>query len=378
MAQVINDSLIQRKTKLTQDTTFIEETLGSLNDYVLLGRSGLRVSPLCLGTETFGEQWGIGTNYEGSKEVFDYYFENGGNFIDTSNNYNFGESERFLGKLIAEKRSQIVVSTKYSTNVTASLPNTRFVPNAGGNHRKSLVQNLDESLKRLGIGYIDVLYLHAYGFRTPIEEIMRSLDDSVRTELRGWSRFIALQTRYNLLNRSMEFDLQPACAELDIGISPWGCVAEGFLTGKYTRKSISNIKNKSGRYPSILRLANVKRNWEILDEVINIATEIKKSPAQIALNWILQKPGVTSPVFGARTKAQIIENLKALDFKLTPDQMARLDSISQPKEIPFPNTMFPQIDKLGGGDKIQLPEKFKYAWNLGRNKIYYLSSKSKL
>ncbi|CAG8806797.1 29847_t:CDS:10 [Gigaspora margarita] len=369
MAQVITDSSIQRKTKLTQDTTFIEEKLGSLNDYVLLGRSGLRVSPLCLGTETFGEQWGIGTNYEGSKEVFDYYFENGGNFIDTSNNYNFGESERFLGKLIAEKRSQIVVATKYSSNVTASLPNTRFVPNAGGNHRKSLVQNLDESLKRLGIGYIDILYLHAYGFRTPIEEIMRSLDDSVRS---GKVYSISHSCSYKIaINNMLLFIVK-------IGISPWGCVAEGFLTGKYTRKSICNLKNKSGRYPSILRLANVKRNWEILDEVINLATEIKKSPAQIALNWILQKPGVTSPVIGARTKAQIIENLKALDFKLTPDQMARLDSISQPKEIPFPNTMFPQIDKLGGGDKIQLPEKFKPAWNLSRNKIYYLSSKSKL
>ncbi|RIB00970.1 NADP-dependent oxidoreductase domain-containing protein [Gigaspora rosea] len=114
MAQVISDRSVQRKVKSIQDTTYIEETLGALNDYVLLGRSGLRVSPLCLGTETFGEQRGIGTNYEGSKEVFDYYFENGGNFVDTSNNYNFGESERFLGKLIAEKRSQIVVATKYS------------------------------------------------------------------------------------------------------------------------------------------------------------------------------------------------------------------------------------------------------------------------
>ncbi|KAF0484067.1 aldo/keto reductase [Gigaspora margarita] len=338
MAQVISDRLVQRKVKSIQDTTYIEETLGALNDYVLLGRSGLRVSPLCLGTETFGEQWGIGTNYEGSKEVFDYYFENGGNFVDTSNNYNFGESERFLGKLIAEKRSQIVVATKYSANVTASMNNTRFAPNAGGNHRKSLVQSLDESLKRLGIGYVDIIYVHAYAFRTPIEEIMRSLDDSVRSgkvlyiavsdspswmisrantmaELRGWSQFLALQTRYNLLNRSMEFDLQPACAELNIGICPWGCVAEGFLTGKYTKKSVNNLKNKNGRYPSILRLANVERNWEILDEVINIAAEVKKSPAQVALNWILQKPGVTSPVIGARTKAQVIENLKALEFK---------------------------------------------------------------
>ncbi|CAG8807354.1 34370_t:CDS:2, partial [Gigaspora margarita] len=276
-AQVITDSSIQGKTKLTQDTTFIEETLGSLNDYVLLGRSGLRLSPLCLGTE----------------------------------------SECFLEKLIAEKCR---------------------------NHRNSLVQNLVESLKRLGIGYIDILYFHAYGFCTPIEEIMHSLNDSVRgnkvlyiaisdapssiisctntiAELRSWSQFIALQTRYNLLNRPIEVDLHPGCTELDAyysyDLASDESLGAKFLTEKYTKKSISNLKNKSGCYPSILHLSNLKRNWKILDEVINIATEIlklKKSPAQIILNWILQKPGVISPVFGARTKAQIIENLKILDF----------------------------------------------------------------
>ncbi|CAG8444754.1 22226_t:CDS:2 [Gigaspora rosea] len=193
------------KNESIQDTTYIEEALGALDDYVLLGRSGLRVPPLCLGTETFGEQLGIGTS---SKEVFDYY---GGNFIDTSNNYNFVESERFLGKLIAEKHSQIVVDTKNSgiyVYFRFTMNSVRKEPGKvgpglldqkfdwflvwlkdGGNHRKSLVQSLDESLKRLGIGYVDILYVHAYAFRTPIEEIMRSLDDSLRS---GKALYIAV------------------------------------------------------------------------------------------------------------------------------------------------------------------------------------------
>ncbi|CAG8493321.1 3775_t:CDS:2, partial [Gigaspora rosea] len=216
---------------MAQDSTDVKDTIGDLDDYVLLGRSGLRISPLCLGTMTFGEKFGFGTNYEGSKEVFDCYFEKGGNFIDTANVYNYGESEQFLKELIADKRSQVVLATKYSC----------------GNHRKSLTENVNESLKRLGTGYIDLLYVHIWDFRTPIEEVMRSLDDVVRSgkvlyvdapawvvssanmlaDLRGWSRFIGLQTRYNLLDRSLEFDLQPACAEYDVGIIPWGCVAEG-------------------------------------------------------------------------------------------------------------------------------------------------------
>ncbi|RIB24422.1 NADP-dependent oxidoreductase domain-containing protein [Gigaspora rosea] len=322
-AYAFNSAYRTEKNESIQDTTYIEEALGALDDYVLLGRSGLRVPPLCLGTETFGEQLGIGTS---SKEVFDYY---GGNFIDTSNNYNFVESERFLGKLIAEKHSQIVVDTKnsgiyvyfrFTMNSVRKEPGKRmllhqcqtldFAPNAGGNHRKSLVQSLDESLKRLGIGYVDILYVHAYAFRTPIEEIMRSLDDSLRS---GKALYIAVSDSPSWM------------------ISCANTLAE-------------------------LR-ANNEKNWEIF-EVIKIAAEVKKSPAQAEFNWILQKPGVTSPIIGARTKDQIIENLKSLEFKLTPEQMARLDSIFQSKAIPFPNTMFPQIQNQWVVIKFKCPKIF--------------------
>ncbi|KAF0530778.1 aldo/keto reductase [Gigaspora margarita] len=344
---------------MAQDSTDVKDTIGALDDYVLLGRSGLRISPLCLGAMTFGEKFGLGTNYEGSKEVFDCYFEKGGNFIDTANVYNYGESEQFLKELIADKRSQVVLATKYSSNPTS------MAQNVNGNHRKSLTENVNESLKRLGTGYIDLLYVHIWDFRTPIEEVMRSLDDVVRSgkvlyvaisdapawvvsganmlaDLRGWSRFIGLQTRYNLLDRSLEFDLQPACAEYDVGIIPWGCVAEGFLTGKHTRESIAEKASDTGNYrnSALIKTAKKEQNWKILDEVIAIATEIKKSPVQVALNWMSQKPGITAPLVGARTKAQLVENLKALEFKLTPEQMARLDAVSAPNDIPFPYSMY--------------------------------------
>ncbi|CAG8531573.1 14215_t:CDS:10, partial [Gigaspora rosea] len=291
---------------MAQDSKDIKDTIGALDDYVLLGRSGLRISPLCLGTMTFGESFGLGSNYEESKQVFDYYFEKGGNFFDTANVYNFGESEQFLKDYIADKRSQVVLATKYSLNAGSMGSKVKFNPNAGGNHRKSLAENVDESLKRLGTGYIDLLYVHIWDFRTPIEEVMRSLDDVVRSgkvfyvaisdapawvvssgnmlaDLRGWSRFIGLQTRYNLLDRSLEFDLQPACAEYDVGIIPWGCVAEGFLTGKYTRESVAekiNDNKSKFRSSSIGRAAKKEQNWKILDEVIAIAAEVKRTPVQ--------------------------------------------------------------------------------------------------
>ncbi|CAG8781724.1 45572_t:CDS:10, partial [Gigaspora margarita] len=397
---------------MAQDSTVIKETIGALDDYVLLGRSGLRVSPLCLGTVTFGEKFGLGSNFEESKKVFDYYYEKGGNFFDTANAYNFGESEEFLGKYVADKRSHVVIATKYAgmpiwlllhnenslfniylpfihkiykENASALMPNPRYNPNAGGNHRKCLAENLDESLKRLGTGYIDIMYVHVWEFRTPIEEVMRSLDDVVRSgkvlyvalsdapawvlsrantmaELRGWSQFIGLQTRYNILNRSMECDIQTACAELDVGIVPWGCIAEGFLTGKYTRESAANLMTSdnmnSQRFNSVKRSAANEQNWKILDEITAIAAETKRSPAQVALNWISQKPGITSPLIGARTKDQLVDNLGALEFKLTPEQMARLDDISAPKEIPFPYSIYSNLEKYVGKG-IQIPAKYK-------------------
>ncbi|RIA85479.1 aldo/keto reductase [Glomus cerebriforme] len=372
---------------MAQDTTNIK-TIKALDDYVLLGRSGLRVSPLCLGAATFGESMGIGANKDDSKKVFDLYYEKGGNFFDTANIYNFGDSERFLGDYVSDKRSNVVIATKYSSirptfvpHGNAIVPNEgRYNPNAGGNHRKCLVESIDDSLKRLNMSYIDILYVHFYEYRTPIEEFMRSLDDVIRSgkvlyiavsdipswalsrantiaELRGWSPFIGLQTRYNLLDRSLEFDLQPACAELDIGIIPWGIVAEGFLTGKYSREHDTGSKT-DWRSIAFNMHSKVEKNWKILDEVKAISEEIGRSPVQIAMNWVHQKPGITSPIIGARTVAQLEENLKSLEFKLTPEQMKRLDEVSKPTEYPFPQSFTDHINR-SLGKNIEVPRRFE-------------------
>ncbi|GES99361.1 aldo/keto reductase [Rhizophagus clarus] len=230
----------------------------ALDDYVLLGRSGLRVSPLCLNTSTFGEQWEVGINKEESKKVFDLYYENGGNFF---------------------------------ANTTATQKDERFNPNFGGNHQKSLIENLDESLKRLNMSYVDILYIHAYEFRIPIEEFMRSLDDVVRS---GKVRII-----------------------------PWGVIAEGFLAGKYTKESAkSEIRGQS-----VARHSKVEKSWKILDEVITVSKEINRSPVRFA---------------------QLEENLKSLEFKLTPEQMKRLDEASRPAEIPFPYSFVSSYDRFLG------------------------------
>ncbi|CAB4441402.1 unnamed protein product [Rhizophagus irregularis] len=377
---------------MAQDSTSPVKTTKALDDYVLLGRSGLRVSPLCLGAMTFGESWGLGATKEESKKVFDLYYEKGGNFFDTSCNYNFGDSERFLGDYVSGKRSDVVIATKYTCNNTFMQKERRFNPNFGGNHRKSLVENLDESLKRLNMSYVDILYVHIFEYRTPIEEMMRSLDDVVRSgkvlyvaasdipswaftrgntiaELRGWSPFIGLQARYNLLDRTSEFDLQPACAELGAGIIPWGIIADGFLTGKYTKESTIDVKS-GYRNQAIAGHFKHEQNWKILDEVVAISKEINRSPVQVSLNWIQQKPGVTSPLIGARTVSQLEENLKSLEFKLTPEQMKRLDDVSQPtgREVPFPYSMTDSFDVFIGKN-MQVPNKFASivnTYNYGR------------
>ncbi|CAG8715159.1 8887_t:CDS:2, partial [Racocetra fulgida] len=209
-----------------------------------------------------------------------------------------------------------------------------------GNHRKSLVENLDQSLKRLGTGYIDLMYVHVWEFRTPIEEVMRSLDDVVRS---GKVLYIAISNA-------------PAWV-----LSRANTMAE-------LRESAANLEMpdtmRSQRVNSIKRLAENEQNWKIFDEVTTIAAETKRTPVQIALNWISQKPGITSPLIGARTKAQLIENLGALEFKLTPEQMARLDAVSAPKEIPFPYSIYSNLEKYVGKG-MQIPDKYKPIFMMG-------------
>jgi aryl-alcohol dehydrogenase-like predicted oxidoreductase len=349
--------------------------LTQLNNYRLLGRSGLRVSPLCLGTMTFGTDWNFGADQEESRKIFDLYIERGGNFIDTANNYTNGTSETFLGEFIAQNREHLVLATKYSLNTHPG------DPNAGGNHRKNLVQALEASLKRLKTDYIDIYWLHCWDFLTPIEEVMRALDDLVRagkvlylgisdtpawkvaqantiTDLRGWTPFVAMQVEYNLLERSPERDLIPMAQELNISVLPWSPLAGGLLTGKYSKRPEMAGENSGetvdgGRGNWVTDKLN-DRNTSIADVVQKIAQEIGRSPAQVALNWLLQKNSNIVPIIGARTIKQLEDNLSCLDFILAPEHMDYLDSVSQ-IDLGFPHAFINSEmvkDLISGGTKI--------------------------
>lgn len=372
----------------------VSDRLTALDEYKLLGRSGLRVSPLCLGTMTWGTNWGeMGTDSDESRKVFDRYLEKGGNFFDTANIYQGGSSEKALGEYISGYRSQIVTATKYSLN--AAEVNAQGEHHFGkkiinptpacisGNSRKSMVENLDASLKRMGTGYTDVFYVHIWEYRTPRMEVLRALDDVVRSgkalyiaisdtpawvvsalqveaDIRGFSRFVGLQTRYNLLDRSFEYDLEPCCAEFGLGGIPWGILAEGFLTGKYQK----GADLSGGRASSVETHVDNDQNWEIIDTVRAIAKECGRSPVQVATNWMMQKPSICAPLVGARTLKQLDENLASMEFTLTQDQMERLDKVSdrQPNKhkdkhmVPFPHNYYTYLTSYVTRSKVQFPE----------------------
>jgi aryl-alcohol dehydrogenase-like predicted oxidoreductase len=332
-----------------------------LDDYRLLGRSGIRISPLCLGAMTFGTDWGWGADAQTSRAIFDAYAERGGNFIDTANFYTKGTSERLVGEFIAGDRERFVVATKYTLNTRPGEND----PNAGGNHRKNMVQSVEASLRRLGTDYIDLYWVHAWDFATAVDEVMRGLDDLVRAgkvlalgvsdtpawkvaqantiaELRGWSRFVAIQVAYHLALRDVERDLLPLARELDLAVLAWAPLAGGILTGKYTREDLAaqaeRDRDKTPVDPfdtstRVLRLTEKK--LEIAETVKAVADEIGRSPAQVAINWLCAEPRVI-PMLGARSLAHIEDNLAAIDFVLTEEQRTRLDSVSR-IELGFPH-----------------------------------------
>ena len=307
--------------------------------YKLLGRSGLRVSELALGTMTFGEEWGWGASKEESRRMFDAYAEAGGNFLDTANRYTEGTSEKYVGEFIAPDRDHWIVATKYT------LWMRRDDPNFSGNHRKNMVRALDASLKRLGTDYIDLYWVHAWDFTTPAAEVMRALDDMVRAgkvlhvgisdtpawivsrantlaELRGWSPAVALQLRYSLIDRTAERDLIPMARAMDMAVTPWSILGAGTLTGKYSRGSTP----EEGRARE--GAATDERNLRIADAVVDIAEEIGCTPSQVAVSWVRQQHGVIVPLVGARNLAQLEDNLGALDVTLDAAQLGRLDEVS--------------------------------------------------
>jgi aryl-alcohol dehydrogenase-like predicted oxidoreductase len=325
--------------------------------YKLLGNSGLRVSELALGAMTFGTQdWGV--EKEESFRVYERFREAGGNFIDTANVYSGGRSETFLGEFLAEDRERIVLATKF-TGVTRA----RDV-NAAGNNRKNMMDSVHASLGRLATDYIDLFWVHVRDFTTPIEEVMRGLDDLVRqgkvlyvgisdtpawevsrantlAELRGWTPFVGLQIRYSLLDRAVERELLPMAKQLDLAVTPWDTLGSGVLTGKYNRDP-----EFQGR--AALRGRVKKRDLGIAEEVVKLAEQIGRSPAQVALNWVRQGEGVIVPLVGAKTRDQLDDNLGCLEFTLTEEQKTRLDDASK-IELGFPHDFLAQFKS----DRIQ-------------------------
>ena len=353
----------------------------SLDSYRLLGKSGLRVSPLCLGTMTFGTEMGWGADKEESRRVFDTYVDRGGNFIDTANGYTKGTSETFLGEFMKGRRDRLVVATKYTMNMYPG------DPNGGGNHRKNMKQSLEASLKRLQTDYIDLYWVHIWEFRTPIEEVMRALDDFVRqgkilytgisdapawkiaqantmAELRGWTPFITTQIHYNLIERTPERDIIPMALEYDMTVLPWSPLAGGVLTGKYGKKDLEaqeanleeakEMRRGDKRDLKLFDMLNEK-SLHIAEQVKKVAEETGKTPSQVSLNWLLQKPAVGSIIIGARTEKQLEDNMGCLNFALDETSMKHLDEMSK-IDRGFPHNMLEAEfvkNVITGGTKIE-------------------------
>jgi aryl-alcohol dehydrogenase-like predicted oxidoreductase len=314
--------------------------------YKLLGNSGLRVSEVCLGAMTFGEEFGWGASKDESRRVFDAFVEHGGNFIDTANFYTAGTSEKYVGEFVAKERERFVVATKYTSNTRPG------DPNAGGNHRKNFTQALEASLKRLNTDYIDLYWLHAWDFTTPVEEIMRAFDDAVRSgkilycgisdapawiiaqantvaNLRGWTLFVGLQIEYNLIARTPERELLPMARAFDLGVTAWSPLASGVLTGKYSQKT-----GEERRLDKVQFVKMTERNLAIAEAVTSVAGHIGRTPSQVALSWLRQQN--TIPILGARKHTQIVDNLGCLDLVLDEKQMRQLDEASR-IELGFPH-----------------------------------------
>lgn len=304
--------------------------------YKLLGRSGLRVSELALGTMTFGDEWGWGASKDESRRMFDAFVEAGGNFIDTANRYTEGTAEKFVGEFVAEDREKFVVATKYT------LFTRKGDPNFSGNHRKNMVQALEASLKRLGTDYVDLYWVHAWDFTTPVDEVMRGLDDLVRAgkilyigvsdtpawvvsqantmaELRGWSRFVALQSRYSLIDRTAERDLLPMARSFDLAVTAWSVLGAGTLSGKYAKG------HRPDRGRAREGAAKNEKNLAVADLLDDVARELGCTSSQAAIAWVRQQPGLLIPIVGARTADQFRDNLGALDVTFSPEQLERLD-----------------------------------------------------
>jgi len=325
-----------------------------LTHYVTLGRSGLRVSPLCLGAMTFGTEWGIGVEAEPSMDLLDRYIDRGGNFIDTANMYNKGHSEAIMGDYFAPggrkggKRDRVVIATKWLGNMWPG------DPNGGGGHRKAMIDSFHHSLRRLRTDYVDLLWMHFWDRWTPMDETMRTLDDLVRAgkvryigfsdtpawkcaqaqvmaEWKGWTPLIALQIEYSLLERTVEGELMPMAAELGMGVTPWSPLKGGVLSGKYRRGATPEGARQKADSKHLSDTA-----YAVVDALDAIATSHTCTVAQAALAWVRQQAGVSSTIIGARSLEQLDANIASLGVTLTREELATLDGLTRPN-LNFPH-----------------------------------------
>jgi len=336
-----------------------------LDHYVTLGRSGLRVSPLCLGAMTFGEDLGWGSSVEESQRIIDRFVELGGNFIDTANFYTKSHSEKIIGDHSgrhAARRDRLVIATKFSGNLYPG------DPNGGGSSRKTIVASCENSLRRLQTDYIDLYWLHNWDVHTPIEETMSALEDLVRAgkvryigvsdtpawkiveanmiaHLRGWAPFVGLQIEYSLLERSVEQELVPMALQFGLGITPWSPLKSGALSGKYTRASAGQVKADRGAF---LESFINDRTFAVVDALEAIAQAHDSTVARIALAWVQAQPGVSSIIIGARRLTQLEDNLQAIDVRLTAGELDRLNALTKPT-FGFPQNMQPMFPAIHNG-----------------------------
>lgn len=350
----------------------------TLADFRTLGRSGLVISPLALGTMTFGTA-GWGSEREDSQAVFDAYVDAGGNFIDTADLYSNGRSEEMLGEFVAERalRQRLVIATKFGFNREAGNPN------AGGNGAKAIHDAVDGSLRRLKTDYIDLYWQHVWDMVTPVEEVLETMGSLVRSgKIRyyGLSNVpvwyaakmatlaaafrtpapIALQLEYSLIERNIEREYLPAAREFGLGVLPWSPLSGGFLSGKYRPEDVKahagdQSAEAQAKPHNEGRLLNKnpfgdnkfsERNWGILDELLAVAAEVGRPPAQVALAWARERPTISSLLLGARRPDQLRDNIASLDIALTAAQTERLNASGMP-DAPYPARIFsPQVHRF--------------------------------
>jgi aryl-alcohol dehydrogenase-like predicted oxidoreductase len=312
--------------------------------YRLLGNSGLRVSEAALGSMTFGDEWGWGSAKDEARKVYDAFREVGGNFIDTANFYTNGTSESFLGEFMKDHRQSVVMATKY----TLAAPGKD--PNAAGNHRKNMMQAVEASLKRLQTDYIDLYWVHIWDQITPVEEVMRGLDDLVRqgkvlyvgisdapawwiaqantlAHLRGWTPFVGLQIEYSLIERTVEREVIPMAKSLNLGLTAWSPLAGGVLTGKYHGQGSSEGSRLSNEMMKGF-MPEKQRSDRVVAAVKNVSDQTGHSMAQVALAWLRYRPVPVIPILGARKLSQLHDNLASFDFSLSPEQLKTLNEAS--------------------------------------------------